>query len=342
MAGFIITSNGNINLVLNNRQYNIGVDHPNYGAIKKNLLNDKVLVNLVDIPKSINVATKGAVEIRGDEVLYKGEVVHNALTKIIVGLFKQGLPFKGFVNLLERIMKNPSNRARTEFYPFLEKEGIPITPEGMVLGYKVVDAGFWSKTAGKLKLLQGRTDAAGHIFNGVGETIECERGDVDDVADNTCSHGLHIGGVGYATPGGTFYSNGDKVVIVEFDPADVISIPSDYNATKLRACKYKVVAEYELTFTGTQYEVVDGKVVESVGNKTSWVGDCCNDCDCESEDDDYEDDGYPYDDDEDDEDDYAYDDDDDDDDALDATTGLKPDGTRYHCLRDAHGHFRKK
>lgn len=346
MARFIITGADTINLVLNNRQYVIGSDHPNHKAIKEVLKKqdakneDKVLANLVDIPKSINVATKGDVEIRGDEVFYKGAVMHNALTKRIIGLFQEGLPFKGFVNLLARIKANPSNRAQEEFYPFLEKEGIPITPEGMVLGYKVVQSDYWSKTGGDLKLIQGKVNAEGKVFNGVGEVIECARGDVDDKANNTCSHGLHIGGVGYATPGGAFYSQGDKVVICEFDPADVVSIPADYNATKLRACKYKVIAEYELTFTGQQYEVVDGKVVQSVGNNSTWVGDTDEDDD----DDDYQDDYYGYDDDEDDyEDEDEVDEDDVDDCVAPARTyGYKPNGHKFHNLRDAHGHFRKK
>lgn len=306
MATYIMTGNGTINLALNNRQYTIGTDHVNYGAIKANLKNDKVLATLVDIPKSIKVATKGTVEIHGDVVKYKGEEMHNALTRRIVGLVREGLPFEGFVNLLERIMKNPSNRSRQEGYNFLDKEGIPITPEGMVLGYKVVQSDYWSKTGGKLKLLQGKVRADGRIYNAPGEVIECERGDVDDNAQNTCSHGLHVGGVGYATPGGAFYSTGDKVVIIEFDPADIVSVPNDYNATKIRVCKYKVVAEYAETFDKVQYEVNDGNITASQPSQHDWVGGNWADYeDDEYEDEDeYEDDYEDEYDDEEDEDDY--------------------------------------
>jgi hypothetical protein len=37
--------------------------------------------------------------------------------------------------------------------------------------------------------------------------------------------------------------SGDKIVILEIDPADVVSIPTDYNNAKGRCCRYKVVGE---------------------------------------------------------------------------------------------------
>jgi hypothetical protein len=39
--------------------------------------------------------------------------------------------------------------------------------------------------------------------------------------------------------------NGDKIVIVKINPADVVSVPSDCNYEKLRTCRYEVVGEYQ-------------------------------------------------------------------------------------------------
>jgi hypothetical protein len=36
---------------------------------------------------------------------------------------------------------------------------------------------------------------------------------------------------------------GDRIMIVKINPADVVSIPSDYNDTKGRACRYEVIGE---------------------------------------------------------------------------------------------------
>jgi hypothetical protein len=37
----------------------------------------------------------------------------------------------------------------------------------------------------------------------------------------------------------------NRVVIVKINPADVVSIPSDYKNTKGRCCRYEVIAEFE-------------------------------------------------------------------------------------------------
>jgi hypothetical protein len=43
-------------------------------------------------------------------------------------------------------------------------------------------------------------------------------------------------------------------VLVEIDPADVVSIPTDCNFQKLRTCRYKVVAEYERPLSEQVYQ----------------------------------------------------------------------------------------
>ena len=52
----------------------------------------------------------------------------------------------------------------------------------------------------------------------------------------------HVGSLEYAT---TFGSSDRIVVIVEVDPADIVSVPSDCEFQKLRTCRYKVVGKYE-------------------------------------------------------------------------------------------------
>jgi methionyl-tRNA synthetase len=38
-------------------------------------------------------------------------------------------------------------------------------------------------------------------------------------------------------------SGGDKLLDVEVDPQDVVAVPTDYNGTKMRVSKFKVVSE---------------------------------------------------------------------------------------------------
>jgi hypothetical protein len=74
--------------------------------------------------------------------------------------------------------------------------------------------------------------------NSVGEIVEMERNEVDDNKDRTCSTGLHFCSQDYLN-----HFGGERVVIVKINPRDVVSIPSDYNDSKGRACRYEVVGE---------------------------------------------------------------------------------------------------
>ena len=68
------------------------------------------------------------------------------------------------------------------------------------------------------------------------------RADVDDDSQNTCSRGLHACASSYL---GNFYSNSPdaRVVVVKVDPKDVVSVPYDYNFSKMRVCRYEVLAD---------------------------------------------------------------------------------------------------
>jgi hypothetical protein len=77
--------------------------------------------------------------------------------------------------------------------------------------------------------------------NSIGKIVEMERNEVDDNKDQTCSTGLHFCSQDYLPHFGNGYDS--RVVILKINPADVVSIPSDYNNAKGRACKYEVVGE---------------------------------------------------------------------------------------------------
>jgi len=129
------------------------------------------------------------------------------------------------VNFMNNLMQNPSKRAVDELYGFLEKNSLPITPEGCFLAYKKVREDF-------------KDVHSGTMDNSVGRVVSMERNMVDDNRDNTCSTGLHFCSHSYL---GSF--SGARTVIVKIDPRDVVSIPSDYNNAKGRACRYEVIGE---------------------------------------------------------------------------------------------------
>jgi hypothetical protein len=127
------------------------------------------------------------------------------------------------------------------------------------------------------------------------------RNKVDDNKEVGCSYGFHAGTLEYASD---FASDSDKLVVVEIDPADVVSIPTDCNFQKLRTCRYKVVAEYEKPlvesnctsrFQTSNDVYVEGKwqprtydILTVDGDAymiddSDYCEDCeCEDCECES------------------------------------------------------------
>lgn len=249
-------ANGALTVLLHSRPYTVDKSHENYIHLLNAFHNNDAeeWLNNIDVKKAVeNYAKSGGLEVKDNEILYKGEVLHSTLCQTILDLKRNGHPIDYMVLFLENVLKNPSMQTRRQIYDFLKHRNMPITPDGCFVAYKAVDSKFWSKRGGNLKLLQGKVDASGRIFNGVGEVIECERCDVDDDRNNQCSYGLHVGALSYSGPNGNYWSHGDKTILVKVNPADVIAVPEDYDATKMRVCKYEVVGEYEHALEETVY-----------------------------------------------------------------------------------------
>jgi len=226
---YIITNNS-ITVVFDGISHTLNDGHPNYAAIKQAIIDrqfDKIPA-LVDIPKAINKYSHGNIEIKNGSIKYAGQPVHNYVCDKIFSFMKEGLPFEPVVAFLDKLMKNPSKRAVNELYSFLEHKAMPITPNGNFLAYKSVDSNW-------------RDHHTGTFDNSIGNTLEMNRNAVCDDTDIGCSFGFHAGSLEYAR---SFGGGAIRLLIVEIDPSDVVSIPKDSNCQKLRTCKYKVVAEY--------------------------------------------------------------------------------------------------
>lgn len=55
-----------------------------------------------------------------------------------------------------------------------------------------------------------------------------------------------------------FHKKEGHIVLCEVSPTDVVSIPVDYNNTKMRVCYYKVIAEYK------NFENLDSSLITEV------------------------------------------------------------------------------
>lgn len=174
----------------------------------------------------------GVVTVENGLVYYKGEPVHNVVTDRILSFMQRGLDASPLVLFLANLMKNPSKRSVEQLYTFLEHKNLPLTARGTFLAYKGVQSDYYSIRAGN----------KGRLFNGIGEWVEEPRNSVEDNPDVACGQGLHAGSLEYARD---WAGSEGRVVIVEINPKDVVSVPRDADCQKLRTWKYKVVADYE-------------------------------------------------------------------------------------------------
>jgi hypothetical protein len=228
MFAYIIQGT-NIIIALDGSSHTVTTSHISYDKIKEAIkANDVAAIRDLINPKQvvINYAS-GNVEIKGSEFLWKGKPMHNALSTKMIEMLKEGFPIDPLVAFMHNLDKNPSKRAVDELYGFLEKGHLPITPDGYFLAYKKVRADYMDVHSGT-------------ISNHVGATPSMERNEVDDDKDRTCSHGLHFCSQEYLKSFG-----GARTMILKINPADVVSIPSDYNDSKGRTCRYEVIGELD-------------------------------------------------------------------------------------------------
>lgn len=237
-------SDDSITVFWEGKPYTVRNDNANYHPLRKALFEARYedVGQYLDLKKAVEDFVDGDVEIKDEVVYYKGFRLAGVVVDKLLEMLRSGLQDSSpLVSYIKRLMENPSSNSIEQLYTFLGYKSLPITPEGKVLGYKGVKADFYSSTGNAdTVVLQGTTNENHQIFNGVGETIEVQRRCVDDNKDNHCSHGLHIGSFDYADG----WSGEDgKLLLVEFDPQDAVSVPDDCSFQKLRVSKYTVVAD---------------------------------------------------------------------------------------------------
>ena len=226
--------------------------------------------------KSLYASYEG-IEVKDGNLYVFEEPVHSTLATRVLSFLEAGLDCVHLFKFILKLNLNPSKRAVDELYTFLEHRALPITDNGNFLAYKAVREDYTDKYTGK-------------FLNTIDAVLEMPRNKVDDDKNVGCSYGFHAGTVEYAKD---FMGREGHLMIVEINPADVVSIPTDCQFQKLRTSKYKVVGEYEIDLTDPLYasrfetdqdddvdlwdddsdnEVCSDCLEESYGN--------CDDCDC--------------------------------------------------------------
>lgn len=210
--------------------HTIASDHTNYAAVREALRNKdhETVERLINLARSVENYVAGKITVRGDKVFYGDQEIKGSVVTRILAMLREGFDAEPMVKFLENLMSNPSKRAVDELYGFLEASALPITEDGCFLAYKKVRDDYHDFHTGLMD-------------NSVGQVLEMARNQVDDERDRTCSYGLHFCSLSYLPH---YHGSQGRVMIVKINPADVVSIPSDYNNAKGRACRYEVIGEH--------------------------------------------------------------------------------------------------
>lgn len=149
------------------------------------------------------------------------------LAAAIISLYEKKGDLTPFVRFVEKLSRNPDPSVTNQLWDFITACGLCLDTNGNFLAYKNVREDFKS-------IHDGITD------NTPGTVVKMKRKKVEKDPHTTCASGLHFAAWGYLAH---FYAHGAKTVLVSVSPKDVVSIPSDYNNQKGRACRYKIVRE---------------------------------------------------------------------------------------------------
>ena len=235
-------ADGFLTVVIDGKQHTILASNPMFASAVSAYQTkdfDALMLALDPSRKFLNLYAKyEQIEVKDGSVFVDGDAIQSVVADRIINFLADGVDCLPIFKFITRLQLNPSKRAVDELYTFLEHKHLPLTETGTFLAYKAVRNDFTDKHTGR-------------FFNGVGEVLEMPRNKVDDNKEVGCSYGFHAGTLEYAS---NFAGGNDRLVLVEIDPADVVSIPTDCEFQKLRTCRYKVVAEYERPLVEHVYE----------------------------------------------------------------------------------------
>lgn len=251
---YILTQNG-VHAVMNGKMVTVAKSDKIFEEFCTALKNGATEAELEEIRTAELRRVEQAVEVapdltlKGGQIYYQDMAVASTLSSRIVAMVEEGFPLTNMVKFIENLYRNPSNRVVERLYEFLEQGKNPITENGTFLAYKAVRDDY-------------KDIHSGTFDNSIGAEPTVPRHRVDEDSDRTCSYGLHVCSFGYLP----FFSHADgHVMVCEVDPADVVAIPRDYNNTKMRVCRYKVIAEHEGYYQNTG-DVLSDSTVRNTDN----------------------------------------------------------------------------
>ena len=224
-----------ITVLVKGKTHSVSQNSPLFEAVCIAVKNEDLdsVSRLFKVKQHLADYSAGSIELVNDELLYRDQPVHSALSARIVQSFNDGFDVGPMCKFMENLYRNPDPDAIDGLWGFLESCNLPITAEGKFVAYKMVGSDF-------LDLYTHKID------NSPGATVKVDRSEVEKNPEKVCSRGLHFASRHYVENGNYgSRTRGDRLIVVEIDPADVVSIPVDYKFAKGRCCGYHVLGEID-------------------------------------------------------------------------------------------------
>lgn len=213
----------------------VGMSHPFYFEICKALQHgvDAAVLAFLDaktaMAKPFEKLTLGEVEVRENadptadpDIYMDGIKITGKIADMILKFKQKGIPFGALRKFWAKVQKNPLLVGKESMIDFLQKNDVPLLPNGNFLAYKGVVSTEDPK--------QFRACHDNKFIYELGKPATLERENCTVDVNNACGPGLHVGGFNHAS------GYGNTILDCEVDPSDVVSVPSS-QACKLRACK---------------------------------------------------------------------------------------------------------
>lgn len=243
--------------------------NPNWDAMVQGVLaGDESIVDLFDMA----AAAARKFERLGDRVtanagriFLDGDEIDNALTRQIIRFLEAGVDdWQPLVKFFEKALSNPNQHSREQLYVWLERHDLTISEHGDMVVYKgctMHNDGILRSSRSGPAIVNGQ-EMNGYVPNEIGSIIEMQRSSVVHDPSIGCSVGLHVGTANYAKD----YARNGALLEVHVNPRDVVSVPTDCDAQKVRVARYRVVAEIPPEQYGGYDECVRAA-------RPSWVSD---------------------------------------------------------------------
>lgn len=232
-------------VILGGQPFQFDHTHPYYTGLVEcvHVSDEEEFVYLFNTGDKIEDWSEGDFEFRDGFLYFEDEQVASDPTNRIVEMIRQGFPHEPMLNYLTNLYDNVSERAVKESYKWSSHKGLPITDDGMLVGYKGVSVHRGQTINvknGELKDGDFVDRYTGKTFrNNVGDKCSMRRRQVCDDHTEGCASGLHVGTYQYACD---WAGPTGAVVLVKFNPKDIVSVPSDCNCQKMRVSEYEVIS----------------------------------------------------------------------------------------------------